>query len=502
MVKTPTHSRLKVTRGRTLGKHCPNKAVALVAVLMAGTAAAQPEYGPAAPVSPAQLEAAKIELKAEIEAANKKHADELDAVKKELAKEREARALDQANAAKRDEETRRTVDKAMVIRAGRFGLSLSGFLHADVVAWRESSQNEINAATGQPLNETRFLIRRARLKVEMDYGIVGGVLEFDGNTVNGTTARIIAGEVSLRWKKYIGVTVGLFKMTYGFEIMQQSDKERLFLERSNAMRALFPGEYDLGVKVQGGWRFLRYAVAVMNGNPAGDKQFALRDPNDSKDVLGRLGVETKIHGPASMAGGFSALWGTGLSKGQGATKDTLVWRDINENNIVDAGEVQAITGKPAVPSKGFQRWAVGGDLRFHFDIPKLGQLMLYGELVYGVNLDRGGVTPADPIAKGRDLRELGWYVGFTQELTKWAMVGLRYDTYNPDLDSDDLQNGIQVPRDSTFSTVAATAAFRYPGYARLILEYDHNTNGLGRTITGDPTTLGDDAFILRGEVQF
>jgi hypothetical protein len=492
----------------------PNGAVILALLLAPAFAKGQPRdagepYGPIAPVMPAQLEAVKRELEAEMAVAAQKHQEELAKVKRELAAEREANAFALRESARQLDEIRRTAQQALVVRAGRFGLTLSGFVHADAVAWRESSQDEVNPATGNPLNEARFLIRRARLRVEADYGIVGGALELDANTVSGATARVIGAEVTLRYPNkrtegappYIALTLGIFKSTFGFEVMQESDKQRLFLERANVSRALFPGEYDLGVKLHGGWRFLRYAIAAMNGQPAGDKQFAARDPNQSKDFLGRVGVDTKVIGPFSLAGGFSALYGTGFSKGQPATKDTLVWRDINENNVVDAGEVQAVTGKVAVASKNFGRYAIGGDLQLRFELPKIGQLMLYAELAYGSNLDRG-LLPSDPIASGRDLRQLGWYVGVTQELTKYAAIGLRYDQYNPDLDSDDLENGVKVPKDSTYSTIAVSAAARYPGRARLIAEYDHNTNALGRTMGGQPTTLADDAFILRGEVVF
>ena len=37
---------------------------------------------------------------------------------------------------------------------------------------------------------------------------------------------------------------------------------------------------------------------------------------------------------------------------------------------------------------------------------------------------------------------------------------------------------------------------------RLLFEYDHNTNNLGRTAGGLPTPLADDAWTVRGEVVF
>jgi hypothetical protein len=52
------------------------------------------------------------------------------------------------------------------------------------------------------------------------------------------------------------------------------------------------------------------------------------------------------------------------------------------------------------------------------------------------------------------------------------------------------------------STLAVTAAFVYQPVFRLIAEYDHNTNALGRDAQGVPTTLADDAVIVRAEVSF
>ena len=116
------------------------------------------------------------------------------------------------------------------------------------------------------------MIRRARLRTVLDKTYVAGALEFDGNTVNGSTARIVGAEASLKYPGERGAppllmaTIGLFKIPFGFEV-GQSDRERLFLERSTAEHGLFPGEYDAGLRLQGAWRFTRYAFAVMDGEP-------------------------------------------------------------------------------------------------------------------------------------------------------------------------------------------------------------------------------------------
>ena len=487
--------------------------VALVACLwLPGVAVAEPPYGPEPNPAP-ELQTIKTAL----EAANArmgKQEEELKALRARLDADKAQRDSDDARRAAEQAALPKTITDKIhdflrdnpTIHALRDGLTLSGFLQADL-AFRQSSEDEVNPSTGVPLNEDRFLIRRARLKLTADYGWVGGALELDGNTVSGPTARVVGAEVSVRWPpptpakmSYLALTLGLFKTPFGYEVVQ-GDKERLFMERSTVIRALFPGEYDLGARLAGGWKFLRYSVAAMNGEPIGEKSFPGRDPNQSKDFVGRLGVDVKIGERVTITGGFSAVYGTGFHRGSPSTKDVLVWRDTNENGIVDPGELQVITGSAPTPSQNFNRYALAGDLQLKTMIPRIGELTVYGEYLAAQNLDRG-IQPADPIGSGHDLRESGFYVAFTQELTKWAMVGVRYDQYNPDADSTNRTNGIVVPADMSYWSLDVAAAARYANYGRLIVEWDHNHNHLGRDASGNPANLKDDALIVRGEVVF
>jgi hypothetical protein len=488
----------------------PTVSCALVMLLGRQLFAQEKSYGPEAPASASEVEALKQEVKRQAEAHEAelaRHRDQIKKLERALDEERTRREEDRAEESRDAESIRAAIDRSTVVRSRRLGVSIMGFLQADWFAWRQSSQDEVNPSTGQPLNDQRFLVRRARLRAQVDYSVIQGAIEFDGNTVNGYQARIIGAEASLLWRNpsmqltpYLGLTIGSFKIPFGFEI-GQSDRERLFMERSNFERAVFPGEYDLGIRLAGGWRFLRYSVAAMNGDPIGEKLFPGRDPNQSKDLVGRLGLEMRVLRRLGIQAGVSAVYGEGFHKGVAASKDTLVWRDTDEDGVVQINEINVIPGQTPMPSQNFSRWAVGGDLLLTFAIPKLGELTLYGELAYAVDLDRA-LLVADPVAAGRDLRELGWYVAATQELTRWAMVGARYDHYDPDRDSHDLGAGAQVPSDLSFSTLSVAAAVRYPGYGRLSMEYQHNTNPYGRTMAGLPTSIADDSFILRGQVEF
>jgi len=476
----------------------------------ASTALAQPKKAPpAAPEPPpppppppgpdpetkAKLDeqAAALAKTAETLAAQQKAIDELIARDADLAK-----ALDAAHASEAELQRRidaEKQDRDAALAKAKPAVTAGGFAQIDG-AWRQSSQDELKQS-GDPLNQDRFYVRRARPKLTLEYGKVGGVLEIDANTVNGMQVRPSNIEATYQATPYLRAGMGIAKIPFGYEV-EESDRTRLFLERSNAERALFPGEYDLGVKVTGGWKFLRYAIAAQNGEPVGEKGYQLRDPNQAKDLTARAGVDT-TSGDIRVAGGFSFLTGKGFHAGTPATKDQLVWRDLNEDGTVNAGEIQVIPGQAATPSGNFDRFAIGADVEVNVDLHDVGKLMIYGEVVAAGNLDRATVI-ADPIASGRDYRELGYYIAAIHSPTPWSMFGVRYDHYDPDADASELRTGSVVPVDQTMSTLALTGALVVP-HGRLILEWDHNRNHLGRTITGTPTNLADDSVILRAQVE-
>jgi hypothetical protein len=394
-----------------------------------------------------------------------------------------------------------------------------GFIQADWVAMNQSSQDEVDTQ-GQPINQDRIVLRRARMRAEIDRGIVSGALEIDGNTVNGPQMRPIDAEVSVRWPVTGAgdpearlrpdydflLTLGLMQTPFGYET-QELDPARPFLERSNVSNAFFPGVYDLGARFRGRYKFLHYAVGLMNGDPIGEKAFPGRDPNKSKDLVFRVGVKTEIIRGVDVNAGFSGLTGSGFHEGTPTTKDQLVWRDTNEDGIVDTSEIQVIAGSAATPSQTFKRFGIGADLVVGMRVPVLGKLQLRGEIMRGNNLDRG-MFIADPVSVGRDLRELGWYVGVSQEVTRYGLVGVRYDHYDPDSDALEQQGVSFVPRDKSVSTWAFLGGVKLPSErgpyhaGRLLFEYDKNTNALGRGQNGLPATLASDTAILRAEITF
>lgn len=415
--------------------------------------------------------------------------------------------------------TRRALPCALALTAGSVAraqptppaapppdVTLSGFVQADVVVHRQSSQDELGPS-GELLNRDRFSVPRSRFRVDARRDALSGVLEVDGATQGEPSVRLAEANVSMRYSvddrspvPLATATLGLMRIPFGHELSERESR-RLFLERSSASRALFPGTYDVGFGVLGGHRFVRYALAAMNGEPVGSGPRATRDPNAAKDLVGRVGIDAAFSPRVRVRAGASALSGKGFHAGTAATKDVLVWRDGNEDGLVQLSEVQAIAGAAATPSASFERFGVAGDLGVAARLPVLGELVVSGEIVRAANLDRGA-TPADPVSTGRQLREIGYVLGFTQEVTRHAMIGVRYDRYDPDADADEQRGLRRAPRSRAVSTLSLAASVNLAPGGRLIVQYDRNRNARGRAPSGLPASLADDALTVRAQVSF
>jgi len=377
-------------------------------------------------------------------------------------------------------------------------LQVRGYVQAQFESHQDSEDQLL--AGGTPLNQNRFLIRRARVRLDRLWKYGGVMIELDANTVRGPAIGIQHAEATLAYRNpdhtpLTSLTLGLFDNPFGREVLE-SPRERVFMERSFASRAFFPAEPDLGLRAAGQVDWFRYSVAVVNGQPLGDRTgFILQDPNNHKDVLGRVGVAVDIKPTFRVNAGVSVLNGKGFHSGSDATKNTIVWRDIDENGQFNPGEFQGVPGVATTPSKNFDRWLVGADLAFNLD-SKFGKTLIAGELSIGSNMDRN-VFIADPVTTALDQREVGYYIAVVQEFPKGPIAGLRFDSYNPNSDFLDSQAGKLVPTSQTVRTFSPVVGFQVPHRARLVFQYDFVHDALARDAAGVPTDKKNNTLTLR-----
>jgi len=384
------------------------------------------------------------------------------------------------------------------------GLLLTGYVQAQYEL-SQASEDQIQQG-GVPLNQDRFLVRRARLRLSRTWQYTAVNLEIDGNTTRGATFGLRRAEGSVFYRPEQGdgpplvmFTLGLSEIPFGFEMVDQA-RTRIFMERSAASLAFFPSEPDLGARISGGLGFFRYALAFMNGEPLDDRPNRFQvDPNAHKDLVGRVGVETSPGERWRAAGGTSLLRGRGFHAGSEAGKNLLIWRDTNENAVVDQGETSGVPGLGAVPSESYDRWAVGLDAQVRWRSP-LGWSSLWGEVTLASNLDRG-YLPADPILTGVDVRHLGYYVAASQEIGRHGLIALRYDVYYPNADFLERRVGKLIPTSQTVRTFSPAVGVILPGQGRLLLQGDIIQDYLAKDARGVPTDLRNNRLTLRLQVE-
>jgi hypothetical protein len=383
------------------------------------------------------------------------------------------------------------------------GISTFGYVQLQYESHQDSRNQLFQGGALQ--NKDRFDVRRARLVATGEWQYTALVLEFDANTVSGPQVDLKKAEGSLQYRPdrkkpaLIMATLGLFDTPFGYELVE-IPRTRWFMEQSTAARALWPGTSDVGVRLAGAAGFFRWTIAALNGHPQGEvSPYALQDPIGWKDVVLRFGVDVKPRDNFQIAGGISSTRGKGFHAGTDATPAGVQWVDANRDGILQPNEVIGVPGQAARASQTFDRSALGADLRMYFR-SGLGVTKVYGELVVASNMDRG-LFVADPALTQVDQRELGYYVGFVQEIGHYGVVGFRYDVYDPNLDAFDSRRARLLPYNQAISTYSPLIAVTLPGRARLTFEYDFISNALGRDSRGVPTSLAMNTWTLRLQVQ-
>ena len=386
------------------------------------------------------------------------------------------------------------------------GYRVSGYFQAQYES-HQDSEDQLRQG-GALLNQNRFLLRRGRVRIAKDWDYAALLVEFDGNTVRGPAFRWQKAEASLVYGRskekdvapLVQFTMGMFDLPFGYELVE-SPKFRPFMERSVGGRALWPSEPDVGARLSGQMNFFRYAVALTNGEPLDEKSgLGLQDPNNNKDVTVRLGAVAKPWPKFMAAGDITYNAGKGFHPGTDATKSSTSWQDLNHDGAVQANELIGNPASAATPSSNFSRWAIGADAQVSME-SWLGKSMLYGEIVVAQNMDRG-LFISDPIAiGGQNIRQLSYYVAFIQEITPYALAGFRTDFYNPNADFLDQRAGLLLPTSQEIRNYSPIVGLVLPDRAKMLFEWDIQSNLLGRDSRGVPARYPNNMWTLRLQVN-
>ena len=327
-------------------------------------------------------------------------------------------------------------------------LKISGYIQAQ---WLLNDKDHVTV--NEPTNS--FWIRRARIK--FTYQALDGVkfvLQPDFSTGNLSLKDAYA-VVNLPKLKDITLWAGQFNRT-NYEV-EYSSSQREVLERSKVIRALYPGEREVGVKLEykGSEIPLKVQFMAMNGNFTGAQPV---DYDSKKDLMGRLVYSIKL--PSSGIGidlGPNFYYG-----GTGIKYNTYI---SDENGKLDSTSYAAGDYLP-------KQW-VGGEIQIFADF--LGGTALKGEYIQGINSitsstnqdSKSSVSArrADPV-KMRHFS--GYYLYLIKNIGLKNQFVLKYDFYDPNTNlSGDAAKG-----EVSWKTYTVAWQHYLNDYIRISLQYE------------------------------
>jgi hypothetical protein len=348
------------------------RVLSISVVLAAPAALAQPQSTlpaetVAAPGAPAPVEAAPVEQPAQQAEPAQPSQQETALEEKINSLEIKVAGLEESNAA----------NQAALASASK--LKFSGFVQGRY-EWHQDAVNGAtfsSSGTGTATNTDRFLVRHAYLTTQYKGTNAEYVMQLDANTKDGLGFKDVYAAFVDTWTPLnMKLSVGQFKYPFGYELLQ-SDAEREMPERATIEKFFFDGERDRGVRLQGSYDFFNFSVALVNGtifdgkknlaaskDPSSPYPFGNSDPNEFKDVVGRLGVDFGF-----VVGGLSGYYGKGLyiTPPVAATSTTAAVNAIPDSRT---------------------KVRLGADVQGYIDIPGVGGLALKGELIYGKDTAR------------------------------------------------------------------------------------------------------------------
>jgi hypothetical protein len=378
-------------------------------------------------------------------------------------------------------------------------LKFSGYVQGRY-EWRDDSVSGVDNS-GRVTNFDRWLVRRGRLKATYAGENAEYMLQIDA-TGDGVALRDAEATFVDTWTPLgLRLTVGQFKVPFGYEVLQSSS-DREMPERSRVIRALFPGERDRGARLTARWEWLRFMGALVNGNFTNDSIYGSFDQNRYMTTYLRAGGDFGF-----LVFNLSFTFGENLPTSVNPT--TLTITDTNMDGVIQATEVM----RPVYTMRRFGIWRLGADAQFYFDIPGVGGLAVKGEAILSQDTNRSfrEQTTADPC---RDMKGFGWILTASQNIGDYLGLAVRFDQWNPnrDVNGDAMCMAARDrANDDTISTLGIAPLLYISGNLKLTAAYEHVWRSqlyygvgsmVGSTTVTPAQSIASDYFTLQLQARF
>jgi phosphate-selective porin len=359
-------------------------------------------------------------------------------------------------------------------------IKISGYVQAQ---WESYGKDLVK--TNDPTNN--FYIRRARIK--FTYEALDGVkfvIQPDFSTGNLSLKDAYA-VVNIPKLKDLTLWAGQFNRP-DYEV-EYSSSQREVLERSRVIRAIYPGEREIGVKLEyvGSTIPLKFQLMAMNGNFTGTQA---KDVDSKKDIMGRLVYSIKLPGA-----------GIGIDLGPnfyyGGNRAKVNKYIVNRMGVLDSIKVGDYLDK---------KWA-GAEIQIFADI--LGGLALKGEYIAGTNSTASTTTVAATatVAAKRTAASTvknfsGYYIYLIKNIGPRNQFVAKYDYYDPNT----RLSGDAVNSDVNYKTWTLAWQYYLNDNIRITLNYEMPQNETNTTIKNVEGTsniqLKDNTLGIRIQAKF
>jgi hypothetical protein len=351
---------------------------------------------------------------------------------------------------------------------------------------------------------SRFQVRRGRVKVNYDNDLTQYVLQIDV-TQNGVAIKDAYATVKEPWLKAISLTGGIFNRPFGFEI-SYSSSDRESPERTRVIQTLFPGERDLGAKIEiappetSPLSFLNVRAGLLNGvlNTANE--------NDNfKDLIGRVGVQIPF-----VEQGLAIDGGVSFYAGQARSNSRFVYTTDSFSKDFTVDSTAANSGSY------YDRSYLGVDVQLYYDLPVLGGLSLRGEYISGKQ--PGTATSGVFYSPGSTVTSLyqrdfaGWYVNFVQNIGLQHQLIVKYDEFDPNTDVEGNDIGAAgrnlTATDIKYTTFGLGWIYHWDANVKFTFYYDMVTNEAVNSATSSASLvpfkedIKDNVFTVRMQYKF
>jgi len=369
-------------------------------------------------------------------------------------------------------------------------VKISGMIQPQFQIVESKGASTISGGDFEPNTNNRIIIRRAKLKASFNSKYSEYVFQ-----INGTEKGLGIDEVYLVLSEPIlntvKLTVGIFDRPLGYEIGYSSSKIES-AERARIMKALCPGEKDLGVMLtiqapeSSALHFISLDAGIFNGTGSSNRDF-----DNRKDFIAHLHLN---HSAFSKAMNYGLGISLELGGFDNQRNEHYVWNNGFQKELNDTLQ-KAVRSFKGIDAQCSMNWT-------------LGKTELRGEYLFGIqsSTESSNKTPSEAPEEAAYSRDCnGGYLMFLHTFkNNKIQLTAKYDWYDPNTKVTGNQIGILANTgiaDISYTTYGFGLNYFFNEDLKFLVWYEIIENESTQVINYT-SNIKDNLFTLRMQYKF